>query len=62
MSLRQPKKNNQPNVAEIEKLIHEQGAKPFNVNEISENIEISDEEFENFLTWRREIRHNEISQ
>lgn len=59
MSLKQPKKNNQPNMAEIEKLIREQGTKPFNIREISENAEISDKELEKFLAWRREIRESE---
>lgn len=59
MSLRQPKKNNTPNTAEIEKLIREQGTKPFDVKEISENVEVSDKELETFLAWRREIRESE---
>ncbi len=59
MSLRQPKKNNEPNTAEIEKLIREQGVKPFNVKELGGNTEISDKELEKFLAWRREIRESE---
>jgi cupin superfamily acireductone dioxygenase involved in methionine salvage len=59
MNLRKPKKNNNPNVAEIEKLIREQGVKPFDVKEISENADISDNELEKFFNWRREIREFE---
>ena len=59
MSLKQPQKNNTPNTVEIEKLIREQGVKPFNIKEITENVEISDIELEKFLAWRREIRESE---
>lgn len=59
MSLRKPKKNSEPNTAEIEKLIREQGTKPFKVKEISKNSGISDQELESFLAWRREIRESE---
>lgn len=59
MSLRKSKKQNMPNTAEIEKLIYEQGTKPFNVKEMSENVEISDKDLEKFLAWRREIRESE---
>ena len=59
MSLRKPKENKKPNNAEIEKLIREQGAKPFNVNDLPDTLEINEAELENFLNWRREIREAE---
>ena len=59
MSLKQPQKNNTPNTVEIEKLIREQGTKPFNISEITESGEILDNELEKFLAWRREIRESE---
>jgi hypothetical protein len=59
MSLRESKRVNTPNTEEIEKLIREQGTKPFNVKEIGENAEVSDKELEKFLSWRREIRQSE---
>jgi hypothetical protein len=59
MSLRQPKKNNQPNTVEIEKLIREYDTEPFNVHKKVENTNISDKELEIFLAWRREIRESE---
>lgn len=58
MSLKQRKKNNAPNTAEMEKIIREQGTKPFDVKE-GENVEISDKELESFLAWRREVRQTE---
>lgn len=59
MSLRQLKKTNKPNTVEIERLIREQGVKPFDISEVSENFDISDKELEKFLAWRNEIRESE---
>ncbi len=59
MSLRQTKHNDTPNTAEIEKIIREQGTKPFDANEVFENADISDKELEKFLEWRRDIRKSE---
>ena len=59
MSLKQIKKNNQQNTNEIENLIREQGTKPFNIKEMSEDNEITDNELEKFLAWRRKIRESE---
>ncbi len=59
MSLKNLKQVGRPNTVEIEKLIHEQGSKPFDINEVTENTDISDKELESFLAWRREIRESE---
>lgn len=41
---------------EIERIAREQGVKPYDPNEPFDDPGISDEELEEFLEWRRQVR------
>ena len=47
-------------VIDVEAIARSQGVKPFNINEPFDDPGITDEELEEFLNWRREIRKADV--